>query len=79
MKVKSFIKEKVNFLAHLLEHGVTHEAGEGVDTLARAGRDVCSLCHRTQEPCNGKITLMLFGEGYLVWGLVDWSKYRDQK
>ena len=63
-----FIKEKVNFLAfHLLEDGVTHEAGEGVDALARAGRHVCSLCHRTQEPCNAIFTWMLFGEGYSVW------------
>ena len=31
--------------AHLLEHGVAHKAGESVDTLARAGGHICSLCH----------------------------------
>ena len=34
---------------HLFQDGVTHKAGERMDTFSGAGGDTRSLCHRTQE------------------------------
>ena len=75
--IRSNVVSNKKFLGHLFQHGVAHKAGKGVNALARAGGDICSLRHGTQEPCNRKFTLRLFGErkGNLVWGLVFRTTY----